>query len=234
MRVMHQFISPPDPCPYLPDRISQLEYLFVGELSGAEYEEMMNCGCRKFGVAVFRPACNTCRECRPIRVDAGQFRPDRGQRRAWKRNRTLRVATGPPQADAARLALYRRYHAAQTLRKGWPEQHGSEDDYSATFVANPVPNAELSLWDGEQLRAVVLVDITPQALSAIYHYYEPDLARLGLGTAAILHTIELARQSGKKWVYLGFYVAGSRGMEYKARFRPCEILDVKGGWRAQP
>lgn len=231
MRVLQRFTTEPHQCAYLPDRDSTLEYSYVASLTPAEYETLMNRGYRKFGRMLFRPICAGCRACRPLRIPIATFQPDRSQRRAWKRNADLEVRLAAPIVDAGRLELYERYHAAQAERKGWPEQDRSAEEYAQGFVENPLPAVEITLWEGETLRAVVLTDVTPNVVSGVYHYHDPALADRSLGTACMLHTLELARRLGKTWAYFGFYVAGCGSLAYKARFRPCEIQDENGVWQ---
>ena len=231
MKTALQFIEGPEPCLYLPDRLATMEYVVVSRLSPLEYERKMDQGWRKFGAFLFRPVCHGCAECRPIRIPVAQFNPDRSQKRALKRNADLRVMAGRPVVDETRLALYRRYHGERAERKGWPERDGDPVDYAHNFVRNPVPSIEISVWEGDDIRAVVLTDITPQTVSAVYHYHDPDCAGRGLGTFAILQTIALAQALDRPYVYLGYFVGGCGSMAYKARFRPCEIMDPDGSWR---
>lgn len=231
MRVLNRFVTPARRCPYLPDREARLEYTLVSRLSPEEYELLLDRGYRKFGIALFRPVCDGCRECRPIRIPAEEFRPDRSQRRAWNRNQGLTARWGPPRVDDERLELLARYHAAQTDRKGWPETDRDPDDYAASFTNSPVPTWELALAEEGRLRAVVIAEATPNVLSGVYHYYDPELRQRGLGTYCMLRTIERARQMGRRWAYFGYYVAGCGSLEYKARFRPCEVLGPDGIWR---
>lgn len=231
MLVLQQFTTRPDPCAYLPDRESSLQYQYVARMSPAEYEALMNQGYRKFGPMVFRPVCAACHECRPIRIPTQTFRRDRSQRRAWKRNGDLEIRLGSPTVDAQRLDLYHRYHVARAQEKGWPEQERSAEEYAFGFLENPVPAVEISMWEGDTLRAVVLTDVTPNVVSGVYHYHDPELAERSLGTYCMLHTIELARRLEKQWAYFGFYVEGCGSLAYKARFRPCEVMAVSGVWR---
>lgn len=231
MLVVHAFLSEPDRCEYLRDRQATLDYRYTPVLTPQEYEDLMNQGFRKFGALVFRPVCEGCRECRPIRIPVERFQPDRSQRRAWKRNSDLRVELARPTVDDARMALYRRYHDAQSARKGWPRHQRDTSDYTFSYLRNPVPSVEISFWEGDALRAVVLTDVTPNVVSGIYHYYDPNLYDRGIGTFCMLQTIDLARRLGKRWAYFGFYVAGCGSLAYKARFRPCEVMDVDGVWR---
>lgn len=231
MQILHRFRSGPDICQYLPDRDSETEYEYVASLSPDEYEQRMNAGWRKFGALLFHPVCRGCRECRPIRIDVERFAPDRSQRRALQRNADLKVCLAVPHVDAGRLNLFHRYHAAQSERKGWPGARRDAQEYAANFLHNPLPAVEISLWEGQELRGIVLTEVTPNTVSGIYHYHDPDCRDRSLGTFGMLQTLELARRLEKPWAYFGFYVAGCSSLAYKARFHPCEILDPDGQWR---
>jgi arginine-tRNA-protein transferase len=231
VQVLDTFIDADEKCVYLPDRPSRLEYLVVLHLNAEEYEAAMNRGYRKFGPLLFRTVCEGCRECRSIRIPVDTFHPDRSQRRAVKRNEDLVVRFGKPIVDAARLDLYNRYHESQNARKGWPPTEKGAQDYAFSFLHNPVPGVEISIWEGQNLRAVVLTDITPTTVSGIYHFHDPDCTNRSLGTFAILQTLELAKKMGKPWAYFGYYVADCSSLSYKARFRPCELLGDDGIWR---
>ena len=231
MIVLNRFVTGPDACSYLPEQQSRLEHELVVRLSPEEYEARMNAGWRKFGPILFRPICAACRECRSIRVSLAAFTPNRSQMRALKRNADLEVRFAAPTVDRQRLALYNRYHAAQEARKGWPEVEKSEGDYSFSFLHNPVPAVEVSVWEGETLRAVALTDITPNTVSGVYHYHDMECGSRSLGTFVILQTLELARRLQKAYAYFGYYVAACGSLNYKARFRPCELLGPDGIWR---
>lgn len=230
MTILTRFEEGPETCLYLPDREATQEYVVVERLSPGEYERKMDEGWRKFGAFLFRPVCPGCSECRPIRVPVATFIPDRSQNRALKRNADLRVVADRPTVDETRLDLYRRYHAAQAGRKGWPIRDSDLTDYDHNFVRNPLPSIEISVWDGEVLRAIVLTDITPNAVSAVYHYHDPDCGDRSLGTFAVLQTFALAEALGRPHVYLGYFVSGCGSMAYKARYRPCEVMDSNGDW----
>ncbi len=230
MRAAYKFRGETHACAYLPDQLCTLEYTVPYEISGQEYEDLMNRGYRKFGRFLFRPVCAACSACRPIRIPVAEFRPDRSQRRAWKRNEHLEVRYARPGLDDQRLDLYRRYHAAQANRKGWPETEKEAEDYATSFVDSPIPSVEISLWEEDRLRAVVLTDVTPNVVSGVYHFYDPELYPQSVGTYCMLQTLELARRLNRKWAYFGFYVAGCGSLEYKARFHPCEVMDERGHW----
>ena len=224
-----RFIDGPNQCMYLPDRDATLEYELFSRLTPEDYERRMEQGWRKFGRVLFHPVCDGCVECRPIRVPVDQFVPDRSQRRALKRNSDLAVRTTRPTVDRERLDLWNRYHAAQSRRKGWPFEPASAWHYSFTYVKNPIPSLELAAYDGNELVAVALVDITPNAVSGIYHYHDPARADRSLGKFVMLKCLELAQELGKPYFYLGYFVAGCQSMSYKAGFRPYELLQ-NGRW----
>ena len=232
MEVLQQFVTDPHRCHYLPVQVALIHYSVAPTMTAAEYEELMNRGHRKFGPVFFRPVCESCFECRPLRVLTFEFKPSRSQRRAWKRNQDLRVYLAPASVDATRLELYGRYHQAQNLRKGWESAPGSANEYALSYVHNPLSNVEISLWEGAALRAIIHNDITPNTVSAIYHFHDPDCLERSLGTYCVLQSIELARRLKKRWVYLGYHVAGCGSLSYKATYRPCEIMDKEGRWRA--
>jgi arginine-tRNA-protein transferase len=231
MVVLSHYFSSPERCAYLPQEQSRLEYLAVAHISPEEYEAKMNSGWRKFGLFLFRPKCLSCFECRPIRVLVDSFYPNRSQKRVLRDNADLRVVVALPRVDQERLTLYRRYHGSQAERKGWDWNGKTAQEYERQFVQNPIPALEISVWEGERLRAVALNDLTPNVVSGIYHYHDPDCRERGLGTFTLLQIIALARQLGKPYAYFGFYVAGCNSMNYKARYRPCEILDAQGEWQ---
>jgi leucyl-tRNA---protein transferase len=167
-----------------------------------------------------------------VRVVVDRFRPDRSQRRVRKLNEgAIRLRIGPPAVSAARLALYDRYHAAQTAAKGWP-LHPAKDSgqYASSFVDNPFPTEEWCYLLGNRLIGVGYVDVLPGGLSAIYFYYDPAERKRSLGTWNVLSIIERAAQRHIPHVYLGYYVAGCPSMLYKARFRPNQIRRPDGVW----
>src|SRR5262249_50511535 len=204
----------------------------VGAIEPAEYLERMLHGWRRFGAMLFRPHCRGCSACRPLRVDVARFRPDRSQRRARQANEgEVELRIGRPSVTRAKLNLYDRYHAFQADAKGWP-QHPARDaeGYANSFVLNPFPTQEWCYYLGGRLVGVGYVDDLPGALSAIYCFYDPDERRRSLGTWNVLSLIEHAQKRGVPHVYLGYYVAGCRSMEYKARFVPNQVLGPDGRW----
>lgn len=233
MEILYQFVAPPSPCSYLPDQRWSLEYQRVLSLSADEYMDYLQRGWRRFGAMLFKPRCPSCTACQSLRVRVDEFRPNRSQRRAWKANEgDMTVHIREPGVSAAKLTLYDRFHQFQSQHKGWPE-HPAKDaaSYRESFVYNPFFTEEWCYLLNGKLVGVGYVDSLPGGLSAIYFFYEPRLRDRSLGTYNVLKTIEQARLRGVPHVYLGYYVAGCASLEYKAHFRPNEILAGEDQWR---
>jgi arginine-tRNA-protein transferase len=233
MEPLFTFVSSPGRCGYLPDRVWQLRYEVVGQITPAEYAGRLKQGWRRFGYSLFRPECPRCRMCRTLRVPVDTFRPDRSQRRAWAANHgEVTVSVGEPAVTPEKLDLYDRFHAFQHQEKGWPA-HDPETaaDYASSFVDNPFPTEEWCYYLGDRLVGVGYMDALPEGLSAIYFFYDPDERHRSLGTFNVLSVIHGAAERRVPHVYLGYYVEGCRSLEYKGRFRPNEVLGPDGDWR---
>jgi arginine-tRNA-protein transferase len=223
------FVSGPSACRYLADQTWRIEYELVGQVSREEYLERLQSGWRRFGYTLFRPVCRSCRQCQSLRIPVERFRPDRSQRRAWKANHaTMTIVVGTPTVSAAKRALFTRFHEHQSESKGWLPQ---DEDVIESFVENPFATEEWSYYAGDRLVAVGYVDRLPDALSAIYFYYDPDERHRSLGTFNVLAILDAAREQRIPYVYLGYYVEGCRSLEYKARFRANEVLRPDGTWK---
>src|SRR5262245_30118844 len=229
---LHQFTAPASPCGYLPDQVWSLQYLFVGQASAEEYQEFLRRGWRRFGRAFFHPVCRACHRCQSLRVPAAAFEPDRSQRRARKANGDVELVIGEPEVTVEKLRLYDRFHEFQADEKGWPE-HGpkSPREYAESFLDNPFPTEEWCYYIGGRLVGVGYADALPDAISAIYFFYDPAERGRSLGTFNVLSVIDAAAARGVPHVYLGYYVEGCQSLEYKARFRPNEVLGRDGRWR---
>jgi len=224
-----RFFTEPHRCEYLPDQTARLEYLIVDRMSAAEYLEWLRRGWRRFGHALFRPACLTCGGCRSLRVPVASFQRHRTLRRVWKANAgRVTIAIGEPTPSAEARALYEKFHRYQQAAKGWP---APDEEGPNGFLANPFPTEEWRYAVDGRLVAVGYVDALPDGLSAIYFFYDPGERRRSLGTFNILAILDEARRRGLPWVYLGYYVEGCRSVEYKSRFMPNEVLGTDGAWK---
>jgi arginine-tRNA-protein transferase len=227
------FRTRPKPCPYLPGRFEQQIF---GELVGADgqstYEALSRAGFRRSHRMVYRPSCPTCSACVPVRVVAEEFAPGRTLRRIARANADLVARVLPPIATAEQHWLFSRYLAArhsdsEMLRMTF-------DDYRSMVQETTIETGLIEFRDrSDGLVAALLADWLSDGLSAVYSFFDPDLLRCGLGNHMVLWLIEQARRDGLPHVYLGYWIAASRRMSYKARFRPIEALGPNG-WRRLP
>ena len=218
-------------CSYLARRLARS--VFVDPqlpLDAARYGTLLDLGFRRSGNYVYRPACSACQECRPVRVPVAEFTPDRSQRRCAKRNADLRL-TLENGLDGEHFALYRRY--LQARHPGGGMDPDDRDAFHA-FLSSTWGSAEIiAARDARgRLLAGGVVDRVPQGLSAVYTWFDPAEAKRGLGTFMILAQVERARALRLPYLYLGYWVAGSRTMDYKRGFQPLEVLGANGWERA--
>lgn len=223
-----EILGTPESCPYLPGLQATTRYRVFETCTPVVYEALLARGWRRFGRVFFRPECPSCTQCVSLRVDVAEFEPSRSMRRTARANRDLRVDVGPPRLDRDRLDLYRRYHADMSARRGWRAKEAVEpEEYAGTFLVGGGEYAfELAVHapDG-RLLAVGLHDVLPNAISAVYTYYEPLERRRGLGVFTVLELVRRAAETDRSRVYLGYRVLGNPSMRYKARYRPHELLD---------
>lgn len=232
MKVVGKYLSSPDQCGYLPDRQWRLEYEYVSELTPAEYTDKLQAGWRKYGHALFRPACGSCVECQPIRIVVDKFEASRSQKRSIKNNQDVEIQIGPAHLSREGLDLYMRHHEHHAENIGWPEPNiGNSISHLASLSDNPFPIEEWCHFLGRELIGVAYVDPLPDGFSAVYSFYSPEFSKRSLGTWMILAIVERAKQLGLPYVYLGYFVEGCRSMKYKSRFLPHEIRGVDGVWR---
>jgi leucyl-tRNA---protein transferase len=216
-------------CGYWPGRTARDLLLDPHEPSlAALYGDMLALGFRRSGSNVYRPRCAACSACTPLRIPVGRFRPNCSQRRCGERNADLVWQEAQAGYSEERFALYGRYLAARH-RDGGMDQP-ARDEFEQFLMAPWSPTRFLEARLDGRLLAVAVTDVLDNALSAVYTFYEPEAAVRGLGTAAVLHQLDLAVATGREWLYLGFWLEGHPKMAYKARFGPAEILRA-GRWQ---
>lgn len=233
-RVHFHEIESPRPCSYLGDRQATLENKVMTEVGVDELEQMLVRGWRRFGPVYFRPACTPCGECRSIRIPVGRFQPTDSQLRALRRSRRFRITWGHPRVDPARLELYRAWHSTREQARGWEPSELDAEQYFQQFAFPHPAGRELALYDGDRLVAVGIYDQTPSALSAVYFFFDPGIARLSPGVANVMLGVEVARAQGIPHLYLGYRVIGCASLRYKDAFRPHELLEGRPAFDEEP
>lgn len=223
------------PCPYLAQAPSwKVAEFSVRELPTAVYENLLARGFRRSGTSFYRTICEGCDRCIPIRIDVERFTPTKSQRRVARLNSRTGFAFDGA-GGGFREDRFRLYEAYCRDRHG--KTHAAEDSalsYFAFLVDSPLGSVavtEYSTPDGENrtLAGNGYLDVLPDGLSSVYFAWDARVHRLSLGIYSVLREIELCRNLGKRWYYLGFWVPGSRVMDYKANFEPAEIAR-DGAW----
>jgi len=221
--------GPEHPCGYLPDRLARNLYLDPRTEPDPHLHSALSAhGFRRSGPYMYRPDCEGCRACVPARVPVASFTPRRSDRRIRNRNRDLEVTVRPVEYHEEHFRLYRRYLRARHPGGG---MDGSTPSQYLFFLNSQWSRTRL--WElrlEERVVAVAVVDEMPDALSAVYTFFEPTLGRRSLGVYAVLHQIERACARDMDWLYLGYWIAGHDKMGYKSRFRPIELL-TRDGWQ---
>ncbi|AEJ62022.1 arginyl-tRNA--protein transferase [Spirochaeta thermophila DSM 6578] len=213
-----------EPCPYLEGRTWATEGLVASVMDGSLYEALLPYGLRRSGSYFYRNVCPGCTACIPLRVDATRFRPSKSQRRVLKKNRDVRIIVGTPNFDPEVYLLYRTY-VSRWHRRPAPD----EEEFRHFLCISPVETHLMRYYVDDRLVGAGWVDILPHGISSVYFAFHPDERARSLGTFSIMKEIEYARLLDKRWLYLGFYVAESRKMNYKARFRPHQLA-LDGRW----
>jgi arginine-tRNA-protein transferase len=216
--------GPTYPCPYLPGREARQLTVLPRPLRAGSYHALMDLNFRRLGRVFYRPACGSCHECRILRVRVDAVETTRSQRRCLAKNRDVEVAVGVPEATPQKWRLYQRY--LKERHDG--SMDGSWEEFSSFLYTSPIETREIVYRLGSRLLAVCLVDCEPLAWSAVYCYYDPREARRAPGVFNVLTLLEQCRVRQVPWLYLGYYVAGSRAMSYKAGFHPGELLENDG------
>jgi leucyl-tRNA---protein transferase len=231
------YVTAPQPCPYLDGRMERKLFTALqGEHAQKLNDTLSKQGFRRSQNVLYRPSCAECSACLSARIRVADFVPSRTQRRILKRNADLRRNATSPWATEDQFALFRRYLDARHATGGMADMDIFE--FAAMIEETPIRSrvieytraatpGEAGGVAGRALAAVCLTDVFDDGLSMVYSFYDPDLSARSLGTQLILDHVEIAREAGLPFVYLGYWVPGSRKMGYKAGFGALEIY--KGG-----
>jgi arginine-tRNA-protein transferase len=223
------YLTAPYPCSYLPDREARSQVVTPNELvDDAVYSQLIRAGFRRSGLYTYRPQCDQCKDCVPVRLAVEDFQPNRSQRRAWKCNARLEALLRDQVFDLEHYLLYRRYQSSRHAGGGMDQD--SEEQYRQFLLQSGVTTLLVEFRDEAALRMVSLVDVVEDGLSSVYTFFDPEMPQAGFGTYNILWQIELCRRLGLPYLYLGYWIAQSDKMAYKANFRPLQGL-VDGTWQ---
>ena len=231
------YLTAPSPCPYLAGKEERKVFThLVGERAGELNNILTQGGFRRSQSIAYRPACEGCRSCVSVRVVAKEFRPTRSMRRIASRNADMSAEMKIAVPTSEQYSIFRAYLDSRHRDGGMADM--TVLDY-AMMVEDSHIETRIIEYRRRQPRgagdliAVALTDVLADGLSMVYSFFEPDEAPRSLGTFMVLDHITRAQRMGLAYVYLGYWVRGSRKMDYKGRFLPQERLTPDGWARVE-
>jgi arginyl-tRNA--protein-N-Asp/Glu arginylyltransferase len=233
------YLTAPSPCPYLEGQEERKVFThLVGDRAAELNDLLTHGGFRRSQSIAYRPACEGCRSCVSVRVLAARFRPTRSMRRVVERNEDMVGDMRNAHPTSEQYSLFRSYLDARHRDGGMADMtvldyammiEDSHVDTKVVEYRRRGPDSSINGRGAGSLLAVALTDVLSDGLSMVYSFFDPDADDRSLGTFMILDHIERAQAMGLDYVYLGYWVQGSRKMDYKGRFLPQERL-LPTGW----
>ncbi|WP_299013756.1 arginyltransferase [uncultured Photobacterium sp.] len=219
-------LTPVSICNYLPDEQEQLGVVMDHHwLTAPGYSVLIASGYRRSGNAVYRPMCQQCHACTPLRIDCEHFAPSKSQKRQLNQMKKLRWEF-KSELDSNWFTLYEKYirirHTDGTM---YPANREQFFDFC---TAEWMDTLFLHVYEKDKLIAIAVTDVFHDALSAVYSFFDPD-SHLSLGTLCVLYQIGYSRKTGRKWLYPGYQIDNCKAMNYKVRFKPYQKL-LDGHW----
>jgi arginyl-tRNA--protein-N-Asp/Glu arginylyltransferase len=218
------YLSAPHDCPYISGEAATSLLLDpASPVSDQMFSVAIESGFRRSGKTVYRPHCAECQACKSVKIGVQNSRLNRSQKRTLKRNRDIHTQFVEPMFDEHHFQLYCRYQAWK--HPGDSMDHGDRLKYEDSLIRSSVQSVFLEFHLEQKLVAISVVDVAAQGLSAVYTFFEPELAGRSLGRFAVLTLINKAREMGLNYVYLGYWINDCEKMSYKSEYRPLLMYD---------
>lgn len=220
-------------CGYLPNKLAQSLIASPQHLVNAEvYSGLIQQGFRRSGMFAYRPHCENCQACVPVRIILQDFAPNRSQKRAFKQHQNLTATILPVAFYEEHYALYAAYqrarHADQT-KQDEIKQVDDAEQYQNFLCQSNVESVLVEFRENNQLKMVSVIDIVSDGISAVYTFYDISNAKVSFGTYNVLWQIEWAKSFNLPYLYLGYWIKDSHKMAYKQNYKPLEML-IDGKW----
>lgn len=227
-KTLNFYLTPHQACSYLPGRVARSLVADPRvQISTHMYGTLIEHGFRRSGGHVYRPLCQDCDACIPVRLPVAEFQLNRSQKRTWRRNHDITVHRVEVAYQQEHFELFQRYLTYRHRDGGMDDT--SPEHYLGFISSSAIDTALYEFRLGSQLLAVAVVDHLPHTMSAAYTFFEPEEPSRGLGNFAVLWEIDEARRLGLSWLYLGYWIKECRKMSYKGHYRPLETYR-NGEW----
>jgi len=221
------YVTAPYTCSYLSNQLAQSIIATPQHLvDGHQYSGLIQQGFRRSGKFVYRPHCENCNACIPVRLPVTDFQTSRSQKRAYKQHQHLEAIVSTLSFDEAYFALYKAY---QIARHEGNAQEETAEQYRNFLVQSNVDSLLISFTLNGVLKIVSVVDIVEDGVSAVYTFYDTADTKASYGTYSIMWLIDWCKQLKLPYLYLGYWIKNSQKMAYKENFGPQEAL-IDGEW----
>lgn len=229
LTAMQFYLTAPYQCSYLPLQEARSQVATPGFLiTPPIYSELIRQGFRRSGTFTYRPRCDNCSACIPVRVEANRYTANRTQRRTWKKHHQLVASLQPLKDQDEYFELYQRYQNARHHDGGM--NNDSHEQYQKFLLQSHVDSMLVEFREDGILRMVSIIDVLDEGLSSVYTFFDPDSKHASFGTFNVMWQIELCRQLQLPYLYLGYWIKESQKMAYKGNFQPLQG-HIQGVWQ---
>ncbi|MBU6460239.1 MAG: arginyltransferase [Proteobacteria bacterium] len=230
-RNLQFYITTPYPCSYLTEKQARSQVATPSHLISSDvYSNLVQLGFRRSGIYIYRPQCDRCHACVPVRIVVDALKLSRSQRRTLRRNNHLRAYMRELDFQEEHYDLYRRYQVARHPGGGMDQDN--VEQYCQFLLQSGIDTKLVEFCDATAVRIVSIIDEIEDGLSSVYTFYDPDplLASASYGTYNILWQAQLCQELGLSYLYLGYWIHESSKMNYKINFQPLEGF-INGSWQ---